>query len=224
MKDYLNFFGTAFLTILNSVNGNPSLNFMRILDFVNCLYSFVLIAEFYHNMHFITDRRIQRFYLFSLLIYSVESIFSSLILSWESLSNSFDMDLMLAIVFMLNVNLFIIYWETKLRKLSLRFVYKLETVLQADQYMEYLALLFRRAHIKYKQLTLYSILKTHYKNCKDMRCLCFLLKFKVAHCTEKRLIDHMAKLKKDQTGSKIILYDDQESMKRIKNEHFEALE
>lgn len=108
-----------------------------------------------------------------------------------------------------------------LNTLAVSYVYTLEEVHYADKYMENLAILFKKRTDKNARLQLYSMLKSHYGFCKDMRCLCFLLKWRVGNTKEKRLIDELEKMQDNKQDLKLILYDDPFAMKTLLEEHME---
>ena len=106
-----------------------------------------------------------------------------------------------------------------LNTLAIAYVYSLDDVHYADKYMENLAILFKKRTDRNARLQLYSMLKSHYGYCKDMRCLCFLLKWRVGNTKEKRLIDELEKMKDSKNDLKLILYDDPNAMKALLEEH-----
>lgn len=223
-KEFITFFGMAILSILNNLTLSPSIALLEGINILNCVIGATLLVEFYFNMHFITHKTIQFTYLIINLIYTFEAFLAAISLGTDIVSQNLDLDYMMLLIFMLVVNLFMIYWDKKLKNLSNKFVYKIDSVVEADQYMEYLALLFRRTNNKKNQLKLFSIMKNHYSHCGDIRCLCFLLRYKISHCTEKRLIDQMVKIHQENAELKLILYDDAVAMNILMNEHYDKME
>jgi hypothetical protein len=89
--------------------------------------------------------------------------------------------------------------------------------------MENLAILFKKIEDKESRLMLFTLLKAHYGNCSDSRCLCFLLKYYVKESKDKCLSDQMTKYEKSKNDLKLILYDDEVAMKILLKEHEETM-
>lgn len=130
-----------------------------------------------------------------------------------------DFDYLMLLIFMILYKLKQTWYKYALSTLVVSYVYSIDQVEQADKYMEYLAILFKQINDKNARLNLFTLLKAHYSNCSDKRCLCFLLKYYVRESKDKCLIDQMAKYEKSKNDLKLILYDDEVAMSILLKEH-----
>lgn len=129
------------------------------------------------------------------------------------------MDYMVIVVFMLVVNFTLICAKNKEISIANKYVFEIENILEADQYMENLSFMFKKTNDKRNKLRLFSLLKLHFEKCNDLRCLCFLLKYPLKKTKERRLMDHLDKADLGKDHLKLILYDDVVAMEILKKEH-----
>jgi hypothetical protein len=137
-----------------------------------------MILDLHSNLHFISKVYIRNLNMVTILLYLTESCIGlSFNMIGELTNGRVNIDYMVLIIFMPIYSLHQIMYRRKLNSLTTKYVYTLDSVQSADQYLENLAILFKNVNHKSNILQLFSILKLHYKNCEDMRCLCFLLKY-----------------------------------------------
>jgi len=124
------------------------------------------------------------------------------------------------VIFMLVIQLSFVALYYRRRNLTNSFVYKISSVLKADQYMENLAIMFKKVNEKSFMLRLFSLLKLHFDNCQDVRCLCFLMQIRLKRSEKiKRLIDQLERRETKKNNLKLILYDDKVAMTALRLEY-----
>lgn len=218
----LKFFGTIIITFFHIFNSEilKEQNFGAFVNFLNLLLGLWILLDLNTKLHFLQLHNIRYVNLVIYLLYTVESLFSLIFFFYPTFIRYFDMDYMIIVVFMLVVNLCLLLIKKREDKLSREYIYGIESIQRADQYMENMAYLLKRTNDKHNRLELFSLLNLHFEKCVDLRCLCFLLKYPVKRARERRLIDHLIKNNhKSNNQLKLILYDDVVAMTHLREEH-----
>lgn len=219
--EFLRFFGLIFLTFLKNLNEVKlkSEDFDTFINFLNFVLGLWLIYDFSKKLHFMQLQTIRYSYVILNLLYMVESLSSVILFFYPNFIKIFDMDYMIIAVFMLVISYTLVVAKNKEHRLENKFVFDIKKSIEADQYMENLACLFKNTNSKGNKLRLFSLLKLHFKKCKDLRCLCFLLKYPLKKTKEKRLVDHLVKSQNRKKHLKFILYDDIVAMQILRKEY-----
>ena len=213
------FFNLLVVTAVHSLAPETqNKRFRAIVNILHFLFGVTILCEFFTKLHFLNKKYVYMTFLVTNLLYVSESAIG-IFFTISGSKNAIDADMLIIVVFMLILSLTMRAFNRKIEVLLTEFVYDIKSVLRADQYLEKLALLFKRATRKREGLAILSIMRHHYRKCSDMRCLCFLLKFAVGEHKEKRLVDHMLKYRNEHRNDlKLILYDDKESMEALKED------
>ena len=198
---------------------DPSFEVQILVNFLNIIVASTLIIDQFVKMHFMSFDLIKYSYLIFNIAYAFQSLIGIVVLMIPSFIIHLNLDYLMLIIFMLIINYLRILFRNRVERLNKHFVYDIKSVRRADQYLENLSTLFKNVNNKKYMFKLFSLIKLHFKRCNDMRCLCFLLKYQIYSSTEKRLIDHMAKLQNKNNNLKLTLYDDSQGMASLKREH-----
>ena len=90
--------------------------------------------------------------------------------------------------------------------------------------MQYLVWMFKQTQNKACKFELYSIIRDHFKSCRESSCLCFLLRYKVFHLPGENIFKGMQKLNENKKQEKLILYDYDCGIEQMKYEHDDLIE
>jgi len=110
-------------------------------------------------------------------------------------------------------------WNKSIAHLMKRPIKDLVNSQHANAYMQYLVWMIQQLNNKECKFQLYSVIRDHFKSCRDSRCLCFLLRYKVFHLPGENIFKGMEKLNKNKKQEKLILYDYECGIEWMSQEH-----
>ena len=113
----------------------------------------------------------------------------------------------MVVVFLMALSLVVKQWNKSIAHLMARPIKDLVNSQHANAYMQYLVWMIQQHNNRECKFQLYSVIRDHFKSCRDSRCLCFLLRYKVFHLPGENIFKGMKKLNENKKQEKLILYD-----------------
>lgn len=219
---YLRVFGLLLLTIFDTALTSPIESVKIFLNMLNGVFAIVMIIDQYYYLHF---QQIEIIYYCGIMfncIHLIESLMGSAFLSFKGINTLLNLDYLLAVLILLLLNLLYKGISRRTEGLLQQYVYEIDDENIATNYFERLVLMSHLPIQENDRLPLISTFKLHFNRCKNIECLCFLLKFSYTKLSHRRFEDAMTEYAQTKKNLSTVVYSDPSIIEEIKKDHLSA--